>query len=179
MKLSDDGHLKDHLGWWLTLEELESWLKDADLPKYIATAAWETFVEVPEPVGCNDSCLCPVSLCIKETKSMEEQEAFSHTVGIQLRDWHGMETTSIYPVPYHLQEFTTRYDLRCDDQWADECRNKVSLTEEGDHIQSQGGKEARPYQIVPAETARLLALSAIESMKEGTEESNEDYAVSL
>lgn len=158
MKLTNDENLRENLGWWLTLEELESWLKDADLPKYIATAAWETFVEVPEPVGCNESCLCPVSLCIKETKSMEEQEAFSRTVGIQLRDWHGIETTSIYPVPYHLQEFTTRYDLRCDDQWS---------------------KEARPHQIVPAETARLLALSAIESMKEGTEESNEDYAASL
>jgi hypothetical protein len=168
MKLSDDGHLKEHLGWWLTLEELESWLKDADLPKYIATAAWESFVEVPEPVGCNDSCLCPVSLCIKETKSMEEQEAFSRTVGIQLRDWHGMETTSIYPVPYHLQEFTTRYDLRCDDQRCDDQWSK-----------EESKLKVRPHQIVPAETARLLALSAIESMKEGTEESNEDYAASL
>lgn len=94
---------------------------------------------------------------------MEEQEAFSRTVGIQLRDWHGMETTSIYPVPYHLQEFTMRYDLRCDDQWSKE-ESKLKV---------------RPHQIVPAETARLLALSAIESMKEGTEESNEDYAASL
>ena len=84
MKHPDDGNLREKLGWWLTLEELESWLKDADLPKYIATAAWEAFVN--EPVEWSESCLCPISLCIKETRSMEEQEAFSRTVGIQLRE---------------------------------------------------------------------------------------------
>jgi hypothetical protein len=99
---------------------------------------------------------------------MEEQEAFSRTVGIWLRDefYDGIGTSptdSVYPVPYHLQEFTMRYDLRCDDQWSKE-ESKLKV---------------RPHQIVPAETARLLALSAIESMKEGTEESNEDYAASL
>ena len=159
MKLPDDGNLQEKLGWWLTLEELESWLKEAELPELMATQSWEAFPK--EPVDWNESCLCPVSLCIKETKSMEEQKAFSTTVGIRLRADFTEGGSGVWPVPYHLMEFTQRYDLRCDDQWAD------------------GGKEVRPYQVVPAETARLLALSAIESMKEKTEESNEDYAASL
>ena len=177
MKLPDDGNLQEKLGWWLTLEELESWLKEAELPELMATQSWEAFPK--EPVDWNESCLCPVSLCIKETKSMEEQKAFSTTVGIRLRADFTEGGSGVWPVPYHLMEFTQRYDLRCDDQWADECRNKCSLSTVGGHVQSQGGKEVRPYQVVPAETARLLALSAIESMKEKTEESNEDYAASL
>ena len=140
--MSDPKDYPTMLGWWITLKDLRGWLEEATLPKELACNSWVSSNE------CGDRVFCPVSLCAKQTLSNDQQFNFTKTMGIRLEYnivKYVVESSAIYPIPEHLQEFIFRYDDRC-----------ATVNREGDRIN---------YTLIPSDIGKELAIDAINSIE--------------